>query len=208
MKGKTPPQNDMDEIEILQIFAKVAVRELWVYLAERLCNATRTEANGLARCMAEAKRVRPRLRQRLNREVFQEMRNHVFKRDQEVMALMRMGVIRMCHGAVEFWSADAPLENPVMQRILWEAKRFRAMWDARVFQVVWHSKNKVYTLNWDENLTVRLLQEAVERLGVRLAGKALTYRKQRLTRGHLLEYGIGAASIVVLVADCRSSARR
>ena len=193
--------NVSSEGQAFREFAKLKLQELWEHIVLKLCSARQSRVLAVVRSIAEAKRTRPRCRQRLVNAAFEAMRRHVFSEEREVQALVRYGVIRVCGDAIEFWSADAPLAHPMMKQILCEANRFRAMWEACVFQVVWRAKNQVYTFDWNENWTVCTLRHALERLGVSLAGKALVYGNRKLQGGFLLAHGVGVASIIALARD-------
>ena len=187
--------------QALREFAKVRLQELWEQIVFKLHSAKQSRALAVVRSIAEAKRTCPRFRLRLEMRAFQAMREHVFSQEREVDALLRLGVIRLCGDSIEIWSADAPLADPLMKHLLWEANRFKVMWEARVFQVAWRAKCKVYTFDWSEEWTVCMLRHALERLGVRLAGKALVYKARKLQSGFLLARGIGVASIISIIRD-------
>ena len=196
-RGQRRQETARDDEQALVEFTSLARQELWALIAKRALQAQRLQEKwtDITEKLVQ-KAAMSKMRVSMPGAVYRQLAYWTCGAD--VHILWRMGVFRRgSKNTVELWSADMPLEHPIMETLLRETKNYVEIWAAGAFQLAMFGKpGKLCKCN--SSLSVESLRAvAVLSFGVD-PGVRLMHLGVRLTGGSLIDYGVGPGSVVIL----------
>lgn len=138
------------------------------------------------------------MRLQMPTRVFAETAALLLPAPDDLALLVRIGVVRQGSENVELWSADTPLRDPIMQRLLRTSERMLGLWQTGCFQLCVDSCAIV--LRYTDEFTFQALHLVLLVQGFPKQTYKLVWRRRELTAatGLLRDAGIGPGACLIL----------
>jgi hypothetical protein len=196
-KAKRREQQEQDQ-RALEEFAAAARVERWTLLAAKLIAVDGRSRLASARASLLAA-DKPLMQLELTRELFFQMAALCFESEEDLMLLVRMGVLRLKPGGdgVQIWSSQASLHHAVMQSLILTGRGISALARDGVFQVC-SGATRPIVLKFTARFRVEDLRGFLVVQGFRPDARLFHLRRPLGSHGLLSDYSVRPGSTILI----------